>query len=79
MKKILLSLTVSVFAALLLANAALAATALDNLQVQINATVNTGNNNQKAASTPTKKDDDDEKEHKDNGKHLGEKKKEKKD
>ncbi len=78
MKKIVLSLTVSVFAALILANAALAATALDNLQVQINATI--GNNNQKAAPAPApKKDDDDEKEHKDNGKHLGEKKKEKKD
>lgn len=78
MKKIVLSLTVSVFAALLLANVALAG-ALDNLQVQINATVGT-NNNQKAAPAPTtKKDDDDEKEHKDNGKHLGEKKKEKKD
>ena len=74
MKKIVISLTVSVFAALLLANAALAATALDNLQIQINATVGTNNNQQKPAANTAPKKDDDEDEHKDNGKHLGQKK-----
>lgn len=80
MKKIAVSSLMALIASLVLSNIAFAATALDNLQVQINATVNTGNNNQKAAPAPKKDhDDEEEDEHKDNGKHPGEKKKEKKD
>lgn len=79
MKKIAISSLMAIIASILLSNIALAATALDNLQVQINATVNTGNNNQKPAPAPKKDHDNDENEHKDNGNHYGEKKKEHKD
>ncbi len=68
----------AIIASILLSNIALGATALDNLQVQINATVNTGNN-QQPTPAPKKDHDEDEHEHKDNGNHYGEKKKEHKD
>ncbi len=80
MKKIAISSLMAIIASILLSNIALGATALDNLQVQINATVNTGNNNQHPAPAPKKDHDEDENnEHKDNGNHYGEKKKEHKD
>lgn len=84
MKKLTISSLLAMIASLVLSNIALGATALDNMQIQIDknsATVNINNNNNTKPATTSKKkhDDDDEDEHADNGKHKGQDKGNKKD